>query len=385
LTIFCLLRSRRDLRWSLGVGLSLSCLLLTHSVIGLVLGLIVLSFVAWDTPRLLTSGYFWLGIGLGLLPAISWYGEQYTNYGYPRLYSLFIQPFKEDQGIFGRLLGIQGLELVKSSLPWLIFTLYGCYLARKNLVWGWAKLILVWGGVYLIIFTLLPLPNIGYLTPLYPPLALAGGIALADVYHSPVDRPYPKLWGMILFGLSVGISLVGFSFWLNFPLDLSHLSHRFLLILTLGAIALTFLTTAILITQRDPQFIIILFWGMYVSLLLLVNSPYWNGIMVSNQYVQPLAAMLSDRVPVDQVIYADFSEEDPVLNFYSDRQVIPATPEKLLRYWHILEQPYLLINLDTWQKLPLESVHPLDQSPPNWYLITRLKSQDNSEKKIEQL
>ncbi|XTZ12681.1 MAG: hypothetical protein ACP8RL_03085 [cyanobacterium endosymbiont of Rhopalodia inflata] len=259
-------------------------------------------------------------------------------------------------------------------MPWLIFAYSGLELARKSLIWGWAKLILVWGGSYLIIFTLLPLPGISYLTSLYPPLALAGGLVLAEVFDGPRKLLYPKFWRIALFILSGLVSLSFFGFWLNFPVNFGNLSYRLFLILALAVAASTFATAAILITCRNRQFIIILFWGMYVSLMLLVNSPYWNGEIQSQKFIQPLAQMLRNKVPPHKVVYADLTQENQALNFYSDHHVIPTTPETLLRYWHTLPDPYFLITLETWQKLPLEYVHPLDEVFSNWYLITRIQN-----------
>ena len=42
-----------------------------------------------------------------------------------------------------------------------------------------------------------------------------------------------------------------------------------------GSLALTFATTAIAISQREKQFIPLLFWGLFVSMFLLVISPHW--------------------------------------------------------------------------------------------------------------
>ncbi|WP_145972254.1 hypothetical protein [cyanobacterium endosymbiont of Epithemia turgida] len=65
---------------------------------------------------------------------------------------------------------------------------------------------------------------------------------------------------------------------------------------------LTFAITAILITCRNRQFIIILFWGMYVSLMLLVNSFYCNGEIQSQKLIQPLVQMLRNKVPPHKVV-----------------------------------------------------------------------------------
>ncbi|XHU96417.1 MAG: glycosyltransferase family 39 protein [cyanobacterium endosymbiont of Rhopalodia gibba] len=374
LTMWCVLRSRRDLRWSIGVGLSLSCLFLTQGVMSLCVSVAILLFLGWDTPRLLNSDYFWLGIILGLIPAITWYCCQWILFGSASIEGIFLVPFQEHQGLFRELWSFYGLQFVTFSLPWLIFAYSGLELARKSLIWGWAKLILVWGGSYLIIFTLLPLPGISYLTSLYPPLALAGGLVLAEVFDGPRKLLYPKFWRIALFILSGLVSLSFFGFWLNFPVNFGNLSYRLFLILALAVAASTFATAAILITCRNRQFIIILFWGMYVSLMLLVNSPYWNGEIQSQKFIQPLAQMLRNKVPPHKVVYADLTQENQALNFYSDHHVIPTTPETLLRYWHTLPEPYFLITLETWQKLPLEYVHPLDEVFSNWYLITRIQN-----------
>ncbi|MGP0128317.1 MAG: ArnT family glycosyltransferase [cyanobacterium endosymbiont of Rhopalodia musculus] len=374
LTMWCVLRLRRDLRWSIGVGLSLSCLFLTQGVMSLCTSVAILLFLGWDTPRVLNSDYFWLGIILGLIPAIAWYCCQWISFGSTAIEGIFLVPFQEQKRLFRGLWGLCGLQFVTFSLPWLIFAYSGLKLIRESLIWGWAKLILVWGGSYLIIFTVLPLPGISYLIPLYPPLALAGGLVLAEVFDGTSKLPYPKFWRIALFVLSGLVSLSCFSFWLNFPVNFDDLSYRLSLILILIAAASTFVTTAIFITCRNRQFVTILFFGMYMSLMLLVNSPYWNGEIQSQQSIQLLAQMLKDRVPSHEVIYADLAQENQTLNFYSDHHVIPTTAETLSRYWHTLPDSYFLITLETWQKLPLEQVDLLDEVFPNWYLVTRTKN-----------
>jgi hypothetical protein len=44
-----------------------------------------------------------------------------------------------------------------------------------------------------------------------------------------------------------------------------------------ASVALTMTISAVLVARRDLQFILILFWGLYVSLLLFMTSPYWIG------------------------------------------------------------------------------------------------------------
>ncbi|MDJ0661833.1 MAG: glycosyltransferase family 39 protein [Crocosphaera sp.] len=277
LTVLCVLRSRRDFRWSLGVGLSLSGLFLTQGLIGCLLTLVLIIFLAWDTPRLLSSIYFWVGVGLGILPALTWYWMEWLVYGQPFLNEIFFHSFKGGWHHFLTSLTAYPLAMVKYSWPWLIFAVYGVKLAGKSLNWGWAKLILVWGGIYGGIICVLPLDSMGYLLPFYPALALASGVMLHEVNNWPHDLPYPQSWPVILLSLSGVISIISLCIFLNFPFDFTLLSDRLLLILTLTAIAFTWAVTSTLIIRRNPQFIAVLLWGTYVSLLLVISSPYWTG------------------------------------------------------------------------------------------------------------
>ncbi len=275
LLMLCVLRSRRDLRWSLGAGLSLSGLLLTHPLVGCLLAIVALIFLGWDTPRLLTSVYFWLGVTLGVVPAITGYGEQWQYDGQRFAREMLLAPLQNARQQFPGLRGFYTLEMLKYTWPGLIFAFCGLRLAWQAPIWSWAKLIFIWGGLYLLVISVLPVEQIELLLPLYPPLALAGGIALAEAHYSPHVTSDFKLWTGVLLGLSVLLSLMGLSLWLNYPLDWRDLPQRSLTILNLFSVAFTFLVTAVLTWRRNPQFSAVLFWGMYVSLLLFVNSPYW--------------------------------------------------------------------------------------------------------------
>ncbi len=277
LTVLCVLRSRRDFRWSLAVGLSLSGLFLTQGLIGCLLTISFIIFLAWDTPRLLSSIYFWVGVALGILPALTWYWMEWLVYGQPFLNEIFFHSFERGWYNFFRSLTYYPITVIKYSWPWLIFAIYGIRLAWKCLNWGWAKLILVWVGCYGGIILVLPLDTMGYLLPFYPALALASGIMLSEVHDQPNDIPYPQSWSLILLSLSGVISIISFCIFINFPFDFTLLSYRLLLVLMLMAIALNWAVTSVLIIRRNSQFISVLLWGMYVSLLLVISSPYWTG------------------------------------------------------------------------------------------------------------
>ncbi|MDJ0509004.1 MAG: glycosyltransferase family 39 protein [Crocosphaera sp.] len=275
LTVLCVLRARRDFRWSLGVGLSLSGLFLTQGLVGVFLTVILIIFLAWDTPRLLSSIYFWIGLSLGLLPALTWYWMQWLVYGQSFLNDIFLASFDMSWSGFFTSITYYPLAVVKYSWPWLIFAIYGFKLAKRSVNWGWAKLILVWGSVYSLIICLLPLHTMSYLLPFYPPFALATGLMLSEVNDWPDEMTYPRPWYYSLLILSGTILLIAFYLLLNVSGHFDEVFDVFLLNLILIAIAWTGLVTGTLMIRRNPQFIPVLFWGTYISLILMISSSYW--------------------------------------------------------------------------------------------------------------
>ena len=157
--VYCLLRSRRDLRWGLGIGIGFGLACLTKGIVGILLGAIALTFLLWDTPRLLSSGYLWAGMVLGSAPVAAWYWAQWQRYG-----SLFIGANLINQSfsrVWNPVEGNQGaiwyylVELLKYTLPWLVFFPQAFKLAWENRNWSWAKLVLVWSGIYLVVISIM--------------------------------------------------------------------------------------------------------------------------------------------------------------------------------------------------------------------------------------
>lgn len=270
LLVVCGLRSRRNLRWSLALGLSWATLMLTQGAIGLLMALVMGLFLAWDTPRLLKSSYFWLGIVLGSLPALLGYGLQFSakpGLGMGLLLSAlsFAPP------------GLTVLKLLP-FMPGLVFSVTGLFWAWQSQNWGWAKLILLWAGVAIAAFVWGG-NQAGMMLAPYPALALAGGMALGEIQNLPSDRPYPASWqrGLLVWVVATGI--LGLSLPWTHPAAIANWRQYTLLLLILAAYFLTLITTYFLIKRRDPQFVAILLWGSYVSLFLFVISPHWTGIL----------------------------------------------------------------------------------------------------------
>ena len=368
-----LLRSRRDLRWSLGAGLGFALLCLTKGIMGLLLAGIGLIFLLWDTPRLLTSAYFWSGWLLGATPAFAWYTAQFWHYEREFLDSLFVQQLKRvsddldnHRGPFWYYL----LEILKYSWPWLIFSVWGLRLARQEYLYSWAKLLLVWTGVYLPVVSVMATKLPWYILPIYPALALAAGYALAQVGNLPIDRPYNPIWSIILGIIGVGAGLLALIAYFpgNFaPIEPLHP----LILLTLLSLSLTMVTTAILLARRSEQFIVVLLWGMLVSLFIFVNSPLWIWELNENFSVKPVASLVQKYVPADHPVYIAFAYERPSLNFYSGRRVFPLAAEELINHWQSHKQPYLIIDRQTKEATDLGGLKVIGSTDSGWFLVTK--------------
>jgi len=209
------------------------------------------------------------------------------------------------------------------------------------------------------------------LTPIYPSLALAGAIALKEVRHFDPTIPYPKIWRFAFFGFSFIFIALTISLYSNFPVQILPQKERPFLLLILIFFSLTLAMTANLLAQRQTEFIPILFWGMFISLLLWVNTPFWLWPQAGDFPVTAIAALIQKKVPASQPIYASFSQERSSLSFYSHHPIIPANTQRLRHYWQSHSQPYLLIDKATSHQLALKNVKSLGKSLLGWQLITK--------------
>ncbi len=373
LLLFCLLRTRRDLHWGLGVGIAFGLLCLTKGILALLLGAIAAAFILLDTPRLLTSAYVWGGLWLGSLPAIVWYGAQWQRYGEKFIgISLLSQSFNR---IWMPVEANTGppwyylLEILKYGLPWLLFLPWGFRLAWENRALGWAKLVLVWPVGFLFVISLMSTKLPWYVLPVYPAFALVVGALLAEVWNfsdlvsfRQVNRPYPKLWTVLL-GLVAIAGWAGSFYFSNLGLEPEPYLQ-----LILAAAALTLTTAMILAAQQDCQFIPVLIWGSYLSLLLLMLSPYWVWELNEQFPVQPVAAILRQGTPPGQQIMTTYPNTRPSLDFYSDRQIIPTPTATIQHRWRNDPQAFLLTDQTTLNQLDLTPIKRISQAE-GWILV----------------
>jgi 4-amino-4-deoxy-L-arabinose transferase-like glycosyltransferase len=367
LMMWGVLRSRRDLRASIGVGLGLGLIALSKGLlIGCLLLSVALVFLAWDTPRLLTSMYWWSGVFLGSAPGLAWY-VAWGLHNSQTLMSMdltYLSSGHRDTPVTSRHPAWYSLiQVVKFAIPWLLFWPFGLRFAWDNRIWGWAKLVLIWSGAYMLVLLVLINKLPWYGLPLYPTLALASGAFLADIWNGPSRKAYPRLWSIGLIVLSIA-AMVGSIAFAIVPMPDRSLSVIF------ACVALTAITAAVLVLRHDLQFILILFWGMYISLLLFMTSPYWIWELEASYPVKEVAAILNRGTPPHQTIYASFPSERPALKFYSDRQVIPQTKEELQRHWQQEKHPYLLLDAQTLERLEIKAGKRVGQTS-GWVLLTK--------------
>lgn len=324
----CGLRSRRDTRWALGIGLGIGLMCLTKGILGLLLGGLLLAFLAWDTPRLMRSPYLWTGLILGLAPAVGWYVNQFVvqSDGFIKTSLLdqtlrrIWQPVENHRGSPFYYL----LELLEWAWPWLLFWPWGLRRAWQQQDFSWGKFVLVWTVGFLTAITLMQTKLPWYVMPLYPALAIAIGPVLADAWNRCggvgampfTPGPLPKIWlGGV--GLLSGVAIAGFIYFSFFAEDATG-DYR----LPLGAIALGSLLCLSLMLRRDGMFIPVLGWTWYVAIFLLMASPHWVFELNGWPGAKPMGEMVR-RVPAGEAVFTTDWVERPAVSFYGDRRVTP--------------------------------------------------------------
>ncbi len=361
----CLLRSRRDLRWSLGIGGSIGLMSLTQGAPGLVWAAIGVLFLLWDTPRILRSGYFGLGLALGAVPVVAWYGSQSTPSWSGLILAQTIAPNQNPTAVWFYL-----LEILKYGTVWLLFIPLGLRLLGRDWHRSWAKLLSLWFGSYFLLISLLPTKLPEYALPLYPPIALLIGVSLTHLWEPTADQPTRqhwlpahRLWASMFLLLTGAISAI-----LIHSLISGKASD---LVLVWGTLAITLLATTITIVQQSRQFILVLIWGLYLSLLGFVSSAHWVWELADREPVQPIAAFVQAHTRADQIVYTTTPVVRPSLAFYSDRQMLPLRLSAL-PYGPMLADGLTVLvprqDLAIVQRLPAKSVKIVAQIP-DWTIV----------------
>ncbi len=386
-TIWCLWRSRSRPKYFLGVGIGLGLVCLTKGVMmGVLLGAIAIMFILWDAPKLLFNGYLWIALILGTFPAIAWYMLQYWHYGEQFLgVSLGEQTFNRIwQSVSDRSTPpwYYLLEIFKYTLPWLLFLPGGIAFAIREKHSSWAKLALVWGGIYLIAISLMVTKLPWYIIPFYPAFALLVGSNLAHIWlggergKGKDERKKFSLYWLQVRGIAIILSFLALALWsiCIFYNNLNISSDRFLQLI-LAILACTFTITAISLWLKSPYFIIVLFLGLYSSYLLFFNSQLWIWELGEAFPVKPVAEIIRQHTPPQQIIYTSYPAIRPSLEFYSDRVILPASDAELKQYWQQQDDVYFLLDSSAIDRLNLDRPQTLgktDRIRETWKLITKI-------------
>jgi len=384
-----LLRSRRDLRYALGAGIGFGLICLTKGVmLGLLLGGIGCLFLVWDTPRLLTSGYLWGGLAIGTLPVAGWYFAQWVHYGQDFInINLISESFRRISEPVSNHKGPPWyylLEILESAWPWQLFYLQGLRLTWENRNFPGPKLVLVWTGVYLLAISVMNTKLPWYVLPVYPAFALAVGSYLAEVWEQmwlPEERekepaeerfdaisllPHPAVLGVLAIVAVVGC--IYFSGLVHIGGQIRPIERDLQLMLMF--VALTMTISAVLLHRKDRQFLLVLIWGTYVTLLVFVASDNWVWELAEDYPVKPIAEIVRTGTPAGQQVFTSHRLPRPSLNFYSERQVIVTDSVTLQEKWQSLPQPYFLLEKPVLKHLGLQNAE-IVKTADDWVLVTR--------------
>ena len=138
----------------------------------------------------------------------------------------------------------------------------------------------------------------------------------------------------------------------------------------LVAVGLTMAIASWLLQRRDRQFLVVLFWGTYISLLLFVSSDFWVWELQEDYPVKPVAEIIQKHAPPRQIVYTLDDKDRPSLNFYSDRQIKRVGFDLVQQEWQTEKQLYLLVEESTLPNIFLAEMAVLDTAE-GWALITQ--------------
>lgn len=366
-SIFSLVKSKQQPLWSIGFGVGLGLIALSKGILALALGGVLGMYILWDNPKIvLKNMMLWLGLLIGFLPVMIWYYLQINYYG-----EQFIQVHFLQQNFDRLSTAVEGnsgspwyyiIELIKYSLPWLLFLPGGLISAWKQRRNSWAKLVLTGCILFLGIITVMGTKLPWYIMPIYPFFALGVAYYLSSLYTK--EQYYPKWLVFSFFFLSALTIIGGIYLWQE--------TQEFLLLVMSVVLGITFLLTAKKLKDNSHQFLIILITGLYLSLSLFILSKSWLWELNEAFEVKPVANLVKENTPPKTIIYTSFNYSRPSLDFYSDRQILAkdnSTLEKLAA-----SSSYLLLDKPTFDNLKLTNVKILGEVN-QFILISTHKSQ----------
>jgi 4-amino-4-deoxy-L-arabinose transferase-like glycosyltransferase len=323
-------------RWLILVGIGLGLIALSKGTLMLALGFILFVIILFAYPlKLFKSPYLWLGLIIGFIPIITWYMLQVQQYG-----DVFIKVHFLDQN-FSRLStaveGNQGgidyyvWELLKYTIPWLLFFPGSLWITIKSYRERWAKVSLIGFIIYFGLISLMGTKLPWYILPLYPFFALSIGQYLGLIWQKKVN--FPRWIGWILMVLG-GLSSIGLIYFMQSQ-------SPFILWIMAIILGVTLLFSGFKLYRKQTLFLPILISGLYLSFGLFFASSEWVWELNEAFAVKPVAALIQTNTPEKTKIYTSFDYSRTSLDFYSDRKVMAVSNEQLQELK--LSENYLLI------------------------------------------
>ncbi|MCU0534684.1 MAG: glycosyltransferase family 39 protein [Hydrococcus sp. Prado102] len=370
LSLWSLLKARQESKWAIGFGIGMGAIALTKGVLVLVLGAIVIVFILVNKQaKLLLNPYLWLGGFLGFLPVVAWYLAQIQQYG-----NVFIEVHFQSQSFDRLSTSLDGhkreiwyyfIELVKYTVPWLIFLPGGLSLAWQQRDRSWGVLVLTASIIYMGTISIMGTKLPWYIMPIYPFFALAVGVYLEKLWQN--DKKYSKF----LFGFFIFLAIATLGGCIYFILA----DPQPVLIVMSLALMMTMVLTAWKVQNSDRNFIPVLFVGFYITLLLFVTSQSWVWELNETFPVQPVANLIQTHVPPKTEIYTSFAYERPSLDFYSDRRVTAKDLTSLQQLES--KKAYLLLDKAALETLQLPNSLSLGTAEGFTLLVSQPYSQAN--------
>ncbi|MGL5035071.1 MAG: ArnT family glycosyltransferase, partial [Microcystaceae cyanobacterium] len=372
IAIFSLLKGLKSTRWLIGVGIGLGLVALSKGVLAIALAAILIGFLGWDKKlKICLNSWLWLGLLLGFLPVLIWYGLQIQRYGMD-----FIKVHFLSQSIDRLNTAVEGnkgpitfylMEILKYTAPWLFFLIAGFILqfklllsknigepldsispptapTLKSLAHGKTsiKLSLIGSWGFLLLISLMGTKLPWYLMPFYIFFALITGDYLS--YLKNYHKKYPRLIAYLLLLCSVIVSL-GFIYFtaIAFQLNLSLIT---------GFLAISLGYTTFLFFKSQWLSIPVLIVGLYGTLVILMSSSLWNWEINEAFAVKPVGALIKNQTPPQTLIYTSFAYSRPTLDFYSDRQILAVDDNELKKISQ--KSSYLLLEDEVFKILSLK-------------------------------
>jgi 4-amino-4-deoxy-L-arabinose transferase-like glycosyltransferase len=370
LSFWCLLKSRQERRWAIGVGIGLGAIALTKGVLVVVLGAIAVIFILVNKQaKLLLNPYFWWGLLLGFLPVFAWYIAQIQHYG-----NLFIEVHFQSQSFDRLSTSLDGhqrefwyyfIELIKYTVPWLLFLPGGLSLAWKQRDRSWGSLVLIASIIYMGTISIMGTKLPWYIMPIYPFFALAVGVYLEKLWQN--DKKYSKFF----FGFFIFLAIAALGGCIYFILS----EPQPVLIVMAIVLMMTMVLTAWNVYKNNRNFIPILFGGFYITLLLFVTSQSWVWELNETFPIKSVANLIQTHVPPKTEIYTSFAYERPSLDFYSDRRVIAKDLTSLQQLES--KKTYLLLDKAALETLQLPNSFSFGTAEGFTLLVSQPHSQAN--------